>query len=454
MTAIDPRLEQVPHHDRFLTVDELFARAREVAREHPDLATCRDVGRSTDGAPIPMLSIGHGPRAALLYACPHPNEPIGAMLVHHLMHALIEDEALRGDFTWHLLPCVDPDGTRLNEAWFRGPFTVRHYARHFYRPRAEEQVEWTFPVQHKRYTWDTPIPETQALMQALQDTRPEFVYALHNAGFGGVYYYLSHDRPGAYPAFHGLPEALGLVLTKGEPEVPWAEQHAPAIFGMLRVPDAYDYYERFTDADPATLMHGGGSSSDYLHALGLGDTVILITELPYFQSPAVSDETELPTSRREVLLAGLDHGAGINAALMGILARVRPEMTLDSRFWRASHTFIEQGGPAIEGQRQAVMNDDATLAPATVAQRADAMYVSAFYQVLVASMLNRALEAQRAQQDRAVLADAQAELQAHLDAWIDEIETQLPYTPVPIRTAVQTQLGAMLALLPHLRGER
>ncbi|MFC4456139.1 M14 family zinc carboxypeptidase [Deinococcus sonorensis] len=448
--AIEAYLEQVPHYDRFLTVDELFETVRRAAREHPDLATYREVGHSTDGEPIPMLSIGHGPKSALLYACPHPNEPIGAMLVQFLVEALLKDERLRGAYTWHLLPCVDPDGTRLNEGWFAGPFTVRAYARSFYRPRGEEQVEWTFPISYKRYTWDAPIPETQALMAALQDTRPSFVYSLHNAGFGGVYYYLSSDVPAAYPGFYRIPEALGLFLSKGEPEVPWAEQHAPAIFGMLSVPDAYEYYETYTDIDPVAMMHGGGSSVDYLKSVGLEGAVTLITELPYFQAPAVADETKLPITRREVLLAGLDHDTEISEALTGLLDRIEPEMTLDSRFWRASSGFIRSGANAIESQRQWALNDAATLVPATVAQWADALYVSAFYKILMASMLDRALTAQRALGDSGTLTAAQAELQQHLDRWITDIEINLPHTPIPIRKTVQAQLGAMLTLLPHL----
>ncbi len=59
--------------------------------------------------------------------------------------ASCEDAELRDgyDYTWHLIGCVDPDGTRLNEGWFAGPFTPRNYARHFYRPilRAAGRVD-------------------------------------------------------------------------------------------------------------------------------------------------------------------------------------------------------------------------------------------------------------------------------------------------------------------------
>ena len=134
-------MSAVPEFDRFLTVDELVDDFRRIADEFPELATLERVGSSQLGEPIEMLSIGSGDRNILLFAFPHPNEPIGAMTVHHLAHVLTENQGLRDGlgFTWNLIACVDPDGARLNEGWFAGPFTVSNYARHFYRPAGFQQ---------------------------------------------------------------------------------------------------------------------------------------------------------------------------------------------------------------------------------------------------------------------------------------------------------------------------
>src|SRR5690554_856305 len=107
----------VPEMDRFLTVDELNADFERIAGENSEIATLERVGSSQLGEPISMLSIGTGERNVLLFACPHPNEPIGAMLVHHFARLLCEDAELRDGlgYTWNLITCVDPDGTRLNE---------------------------------------------------------------------------------------------------------------------------------------------------------------------------------------------------------------------------------------------------------------------------------------------------------------------------------------------------
>jgi hypothetical protein len=163
MIDIDTALKRVPEYERFYTLDEMLARTRATAENYPDLATLQIVGKSTDGLDIPMLRIGNGKTPILLFACPHPNEPIGAMLVQFLLDELISNATLREGRSWYLLPCVDPDGTRLNEGWFAGPYTIRNYARHFYRPRSAEQVEWTFPIHYKDLNFTASLPETKAL---------------------------------------------------------------------------------------------------------------------------------------------------------------------------------------------------------------------------------------------------------------------------------------------------
>ena len=257
MTDLDAALSRVPDYARFLTVDEMYAAAKAAAGAHPDLVEYQIVGSSTDGEGIPMVRIGDGDERLLLYACPHPNEPIGAMLIRFLLEELVDNERLRAGRSWFLLPCVDPDGTRLNEGWFAGPFTVRNYAENFYRPRTEEQVEWTFPVRHKDLDFRTPMPETRALMRAFDIAAPRLVYGLHNAGFGGVYYYVSHEVEDAYDELYRLPTERGLALSRGEPEVPWAVELAPAVYKMLSIREAYDHLERHGAGSPAAIVQGG-----------------------------------------------------------------------------------------------------------------------------------------------------------------------------------------------------
>ena len=449
----DSLMDSVPDYSRFFTVDELVNRSHTFALNHTSLVQYRNIGYSQNGEAISMLTMGTGSKSVLLYACPHPNEPIGTLLIDYLLNALFDHSELLVRYTWHLVPCVDPDGTRLNEGWFSGPSTIRNYARHFYRPRTEEQVEWTFPITHKNYSWTTPSNETQALMSAYQLVQPDFVYGLHNSGFGGMYYYINQPFDDIFPELERLPSSLGLFLAKGEPEVPWIIEYAPGIYKIIGLPDEYDYYEKHTDTDPATMVHGGGSSCDYLKEIGLNKTIYLVTEIPYFQSPVITDDTIIPNgTRRDILLQGLDKEDKNDAILMNLLEQIKSAMTLDSSLYRASRSMLKVFNTTAASRRQAIHNDNSTLVPATVASQADALYTSMFYKMLVASMLNRAitLQIQQSSGDIKLLENAQKELKNHLDYWINDIEQNIPYTPIRIRTLVQGQLGAMLTVLPKV----
>ncbi|MET8052534.1 M14 family zinc carboxypeptidase [Streptosporangium sp. NPDC005286] len=119
---LNDELDSVPDHDRFATVDEITAALTRLAADHPGVASLRRVGSSALGEPILCLSVGDGPRHALVGAMPHPNEPIGGLTVIHLATRLCESAALREatGHTWHIVGCLDPDGTRLNEGWSPG----------------------------------------------------------------------------------------------------------------------------------------------------------------------------------------------------------------------------------------------------------------------------------------------------------------------------------------------
>jgi len=159
LDQVTPVLADVPDYQAFLAVDELKASTYELAAQHPDVVTVLPVGKSRQGDPIEALKVGNGPKTALLFAMPHPNEPIGSMTLEYLAGRLAADGELRESlgYTWYLIKCIDPDGMRLNEGWFKGPFSLENYARDYYRPPMNQQVDWTFPVDYKTVRFDQPL---------------------------------------------------------------------------------------------------------------------------------------------------------------------------------------------------------------------------------------------------------------------------------------------------------
>ena len=445
-------MSQVPEMDRFLTLDELNADLGRLACDHPEVTSIRRVGTSKLGEPIPMLSIGSGARNAFLFACPHPNEPIGAMLVHHLAHLLCRDAALRDrfDYSWHLIGCVDPDGTRLNEGWFAGPFTPRNYARHFYRPASDQQVEWTFPIAYKKHYFDRVLPETQMLMRVIDELKPELMASLHNAGFGGVYYYISRAAEPLYETLHAIPAWEGLPLQLGEAEVPYAQPFAPAIFPTIRVAAGYDYLEG-NGVDPATSALAGASSFEYSEPY---DTFSIITEVAYYDDPRVNDQTPSSVLRRDAILQGLDLADEGGKTLRAAFDAVAKDLKGRSPFQHSVDWWADLG-KSREAERNWAKTSSETERPATVAELFSSIQQTQFYRLLGLGMLLRMLEGEIAIGNGTPAIRTQlAESTRVFEAWADRLENALQMRALPIRKLVAVQLGAVLAAAEYLAGQR
>ena len=277
-------MARIPKLERFPTVDGLNDALAQLAAAQPELVRQKRVGSSQLGEPLLLTSIGDAlddssvPNA-FVFGMPHPNEPIGMATVQQLTRLLSSDAELRGalGYNWHFVPVADPDGTRLNEGWFGGPFTRGHYARHFYRPAPDQQVEWTFPFAYKRQYFDRALPETQALMRVIDELRPAFMFSLHNAEHGGVYYYVSRPAEPLYQTLQDIPAWEGLPLHRGEPELPKLLQEvAPATFVMPSAQEMYDFIEQF-GGDPAANPMGGssGATRHAWHVLSRGRDALL-----------------------------------------------------------------------------------------------------------------------------------------------------------------------------------
>ncbi|HZB31623.1 MAG TPA: M14 family zinc carboxypeptidase, partial [Streptosporangiaceae bacterium] len=270
-------VDRIPQIDRIPSMDALFDAFRDLASRYPRLFRLRRIGTSRLGEPLIMLTTGRGPKQALLVGGPHPNEPIGFLTLLHLARRLADDADLRDGmgYAWNLIPCIDPDGARLNEGWYGGPMTIEHYHRHFYRPALRNQPEWTFPMNHGRAFFDRPLPETQALMRVIDELRPRFQYSLHNADFGAAYFVLSRDIPGLADKLAESARAgdIPLELTPSE-AVGW-QVAGPAAFVM---PPAH---EVFTNNGRKSGPHFHGGSS--LHYAERHGTFTLITEAPMWR---------------------------------------------------------------------------------------------------------------------------------------------------------------------------
>jgi hypothetical protein len=446
-------LNDVPDYQVFLTVDELKASGHQLANKHPNTVEVLPIGHSRQGDPVEAIKIGNGPKTALLFAMPHPNEPIGSMMLEYLSLRLAEDDALREalGYTWYLIKCIDPDGTRLNESWFKGPFSIENYARHYYRPPSFQQVEWTFPIDYKTLHFNDPLPETQALMALIEQIKPDFIYSLHNSGFGGAYFYISEDTPPLYEPFHKLVKSQELPLHLGEPEMPFVKEHAEAVFELPPIADMYDFLEEHTDTDPAETLSGGTSSADYARLFC--DPFCLVCEMPYFYDPAIHDTSPSDMVRRDAILQGVEQDREDVGFLEEQYDAVKDALTVSSPFRDSIEEILRTFEQHLTAQENWARTDPKTAEMATVAEKLDSLVIHRFYRLLNLGMFVRMLDAQTAATGESpTLSSARQAAKAAFEARSAELEAELDYTVIPIRKLVRVQLGSALLAADYAAG--
>jgi len=437
-------LEKIPHYTAFYTVDELAAEGHRLARRYPGIIEHSEIGASRAGSPLWRIKLGNGPKQALCFACPHPNEPIGAMTLITLAELLAEDPTLLAEsgMTWHLIPCIDPDGTRLNEGWFKGPFNLENYVRHFYRPAGPDQVEWTFPLCYKGHTWDKPLPETAHLMALIEDLKPSFVFSLHNCAFGGAYWYLGRDIPALSPLLEGAAARQGVPLHLGEPESPYITKFSKAVHSMMSMKTYYDWMDACGQGIAPGPMGCGTCSADFIGTVC--DALTLMAELPYFFVRGVDDDSPADMSRREALETRDARRRETYAFLGRQWASIRPLFGEDNPFpglVDGTMAYMADARPTPEGP-----DFDR---PATKAEVFDCLYISRIFEALDLGLALRACDHALEHQclsdaDIAALNTAKVEVDALLVRQCRALEAGCPYTVGDIRKLVAVQLESAL----------
>lgn len=433
----------------FPGVDAINARADAIAREHSATVTRRRIGTSRLGEPLHEYVIGSGP-AVLVVGGVHPNEPIGFHTALQLLEDLAAERGPAADLagTWHIIPCIDPDGTRLNESWFDDPGDRVGYARGFYRPAPVEQVEWSFPLDHRTAYFDRSIPETLALMRVIDRASPAMAVGLHNGEMGGVYYYLSHAPAGVVDALHAIPERLGLPLDRGEPEVPDIEPWSTAVFPVLRSAEIYDLLSS-QGIDPSTEVEGGGLG-DYLvdH-----DTLAFVAELPYWSHPDSDDTTPTVESYVDVRRRQAEGLTELGEVLGEILERAEPHLRIDSQLRRGALVFARKMAENAKAlQTRADRVDPGRRA--TVAEVFSNADLVRCFRLRFGSMLHRTLQAEiTAGTATPEVRRAADDLAVHLERWYEEAAAVTGLITWPVERLVGVQYATLVAVAAAALGQ-
>ncbi|MGW4879314.1 M14 family zinc carboxypeptidase [Streptomyces sp. NPDC004262] len=293
-------------------MDELSARAARLVAEHPRTARLHRIGTSRAGAPLWLLSIGHGSRHTLVVAGPHANEPVGGATVLRLADRVLADPRYTddADVTWNLLLCLDPDGARRNEGWLAGPYTLGHHFRNFFRPGFLEQPEWLPDGADA-----AALPETRALLDLQDELRPFLQFSLHGVDIGGGFVELTDDLPGLAPRLAHTASRLGIPVELGAYDALYWPVLGPAVY---RVPPPR------RGGLAAALTEAAVESTWFpRHRQG---TLTAIVEAPMWGVAAVQDAT--PPADRDAVLRAVSRTLRHDTRLLeGVLARIRPQLS-------------------------------------------------------------------------------------------------------------------------------
>jgi hypothetical protein len=426
------------------TVDQVVSEVEKLAADLPEVCRTRRIGTSRLGEPLRMLSVGHGRRNALVVGCPHPNEPVGLRTVLDLAKRVATTPELREglDFSWHFVPCIDPDGTRLNEGWFAGPLTIRSYHEHFYRPAFDDQPEWTFPVLDERAFFDRTLPETQALARVIDELRPSFQYSLHNANFGGVFFILNGGLPGMgedlgqVAADQGVPLSLGPVDTLG-----W-ETAAPAVYLM---PPASELIEAAARGTRDSVRHGG-SSAHYAERYG---TTTLITEVPFWHDARADDLSDSGRSYADTLRHAAVELRDDRSVLSDLYEQMTPWLVVPTPMRRSiADTLATASSAAAANDAVAEQAPDR---PATVAEAFAASTLVHMLRLRASGMMRRQLAVEHAAGNQPPESRlVKRRLDELFDAWCAAAENELSQDTFPVRQLVSVQSEAALAVVRRL----
>lgn len=451
----DNILKNIPDYKTFYTVEELEKSTLELQKKYPKAVEVFEIGKSREGRSIKCIKLGNGKKIGLMFACPHPNEPIGAMMLEYFTQASCQDQAFLDDlgYTWYIIKCVDPDGLKLNENWLKGPFTATNYIKNFFRPAGNVQVEWSFPMKYKKYNFDKPLPETVAIMSLIEKIKPDFIYSLHNAGFGGVFWYINKEMPEIWDSLRSTTVESGLPLHLGQPELPCCKPYSDAIYKMVTGEDIYDYLEEFSPIPAEKAYTRGTDSSAY--SLKFNKSVSLITELPYFYDVRIKDMSLCNRTKRDIINESINTNISHYRKLQQIIKEFDEYISCDNQFILLVKEHIADLESSSNAHKELAEQEQFS-EQATVAEMFDALLVSRFYGTLSTAMTLRTINYELDKHNEPdfkgldVLKKAKEEISNYLDESCLFLEKEMNYTVVPIRDLVKIQLESGLIVSQNI----
>jgi hypothetical protein len=137
-------------------------------------------------------------------------------------------------------------------------------------------------------------------------------------------------------------------------------------------------------------------------------------------------------------------------ALTDLYHTMGAKMSVPSRFRRAAENLNQLMADGAEAKRAWATSESSLAVPATVAQRFDNLTVGRFYTLLIVGMACRGLRLEAESAGDSQMQDALQTLETSFGSWAAELEDEIDYKVIPIKTLVEIQLGAALHYISTL----
>jgi len=239
------------------------------------------IGQSEKERPIHAFTVGQGEKHIALLGGAHSDEPVGPemlrLLVKNFIHNMEPAKSLLQEYTFLIIPHINPDGEIKNWQWMKKWPDITSYAAHAFREEPGRDLEFGYPDMRT---------ENRAVADFLAQFAPFELYInFHGMAFAeGIMLLIERhwiDRTKQLRRdFIDLADRHDLSLhdhdRKGEKGF---EYIGP---GFTTTPEGRAMQQHFRekgDEDTASKFHL--SSMEYVRSLG-GDPLCLVTELPLF----------------------------------------------------------------------------------------------------------------------------------------------------------------------------
>lgn len=281
------------------------------------------IGHSREGRPLYGYRMGEGPRLVTITAGCHADEPLGPMTAELLPRFIPDYDGFLEDFTFRVVPQMNPDGAARNRPWFASELDFATYLEHSVRELPGDDIEFGFSEGPEAR------PECRAAIDWLWKHGPVSAhFSLHGMAWAeGAWFLMNRDWA---DRVDWLTHALGALCTAWD--VPQMEIDRKGEKGFSRIakgvstsPTSVAMKEHFLALDdPETAAKFLPSSMEFAESTG-GNPLCLVSELPLFLLDVPADLEDPVLYRfRDALAAAREQGDDFSMARLRRDFHLRP----------------------------------------------------------------------------------------------------------------------------------